>query len=70
MGTSNNGPQLSNKEFDDCGKSDGFIQITSLIYYPQEKGHTEKTVRTEENCFRKARDPYKAIIENKNTNIE
>jgi hypothetical protein len=67
---SDNGPQFSSKEFVELAKSYGFIHITSSPHYPQGNGQAERTVRTVKNLFRKAKDPYKAIMDYRNTNIE
>ena len=67
---SDNGPQFSSKEFVEFAKSYGFIHITSSPHYPQGNGQAERTVKTVKNLLRKTKDPYKAIMDYRNTNIE
>ncbi|XP_062570398.1 uncharacterized protein K02A2.6-like [Saccostrea cucullata] len=65
-----NGPQFSSKEFRDFSKEYGFVQVTSSPHFPQANGQAERTVRTVKNLLHKAKDPYKSLLDYRNTNIE
>ena len=48
----------------------GFIHKTSSPHFPQSNGQAERAVQTVKNLIKKAADPYKAIMDYRNTNIE
>ena len=65
-----NGPQFSRKESRDFSKEYSFVYVTSSPHFPQAIGQAERTVRRVKNMLRKAEDPYKAMLDYRNTYIE
>ncbi|XP_062619975.1 uncharacterized protein K02A2.6-like [Saccostrea cucullata] len=58
------------KEFRDFSKEYGFVHVTSSPHFQQANGQAERTVRTVKNLLCKAKDPYKSLLDYRNTNIE
>ena len=71
---SDNGPQFSSIAFQEFAKSWNFKHITSSPRYPRSNGLAERTVQTIKYMLKKANlakmDPYKALLELRNTPIE
>ena len=70
---SDNGPQYSSAEFDTFAANWKFSHVTSSPKYPQSNGLAEKTVQTAKRMLEKAkrdrRDPYLALLEQRNTPV-
>ncbi|KAK3093011.1 hypothetical protein FSP39_010012 [Pinctada imbricata] len=71
---SDNGPQFASKEFAEFAGKYGFKHTTSSPRYPQSNGMIERTVQSVKRLLKKAkmdkRDPYIAMLENRNTPLE
>lgn len=65
-----NGPQFSSDSFHTFVKDYGFTHETSSPYYAQSNGQAERAVQTVKNLIKKASDPYKALMDYRNTIIE
>ena len=48
----------------------GFVRTTSSPKYPQANGEAEVAVQTVESLLKKAQDPYKALLNYRNTPLE
>ncbi|CAB4044926.1 sec1 family domain-containing 2 [Paramuricea clavata] len=70
---SDNGPQYSSAVFDTFAANWKFSHVTSSPKYPQSNGLAEKTVQTAKRMLEKAkrdrRDPYLALLEQRNTPV-
>ena len=70
---SDNGPQYSSAEFATFAASWKFSHVTSSPKYPQSNGLAEKTVQTAKRMLEKAKrdhkDPYLALLEQRNTPV-
>ena len=70
---SDNGPQYSSSEFAMFATNWKFLHVTSSPRYPQSNGLAEKTVQTAKRMLEKAkrdrRDPYLALLEQRNTPV-
>ena len=70
---SDNGPQYSSSEFAMFATNWKFLHVTSSPRYPHSNGLVEKTVQTAKRMLEKAkrdrRDPYLALLEQRNTPI-
>ncbi|XP_028417982.1 uncharacterized protein K02A2.6-like [Dendronephthya gigantea] len=66
-----NGPQLSSKEFENFGKLWKFEHVTSSPRYPQSNGKVERAIRDAKQLMKKAKktgsDPYLALLRYRNT---
>lgn len=70
---SDNGPQYSSAEFAKFASKWKFSHVTSSPKYPQSNGLAEKTVQTVKRTLEKAKrdrkDPYLALLEQRNTPV-
>ena len=67
---SDNGLQFASQYFEEFEKSYVFNHITSSPRYPQSNGEAERAVRTVKNILKKAKDPYKALLDYRSTPLE
>ena len=67
---SDNGPQYASAAFTEFTKSCGFVLTTTSPHYPQANGEFEGAVEIIENLLRKAPDPYKTLLNYRNTPLE
>ena len=71
---SDNGPQFSSQEFEECARQYDFNHTTSSPHYPQSNGMAEKYVQIVKRIFKKTkldcRDPLLGILEYRTTPLE
>lgn len=67
---SDNGPQFANSQMRQFAKDYGFTHVTSSPGFPSSNGQIERTVRTVKNIFKKADDPYMALLDYRNSPID
>ena len=67
---SDNGPQYASSAFTDFSKSYGFVHTTSSPRFPQTNGEAEGAVQTIKNLLKKAQDPYKGLLNYRNTPLD
>ena len=60
---------FNSTEFKKFAKDWGFQTITSSPRYPQSNGMSEKAVQTVKRILKKAKDPYIALLEYRNTPV-
>ncbi|KAI3375322.1 hypothetical protein L3Q82_021813 [Scortum barcoo] len=60
---SDNGPQFSGHNIKEFAADYGSEHLTSSPKFPQSNGEAEHTVQTTKNLLKKARDPYRALLE-------
>ena len=58
---------FGSKEFEDFARNWGFTLTTSSPRYPQSNGMREKAVQTLKRILKKAKNPYIALLEYRNT---
>ena len=66
----NNGPQFASGDFAKYAKEYGFIHITTSPHFPQANGQAERFAQTVKNLIKKSKDPYKALLDYRNTLLE
>ncbi|XP_055998895.1 uncharacterized protein K02A2.6-like [Ostrea edulis] len=67
---SDNGTQYTSKEFKDFTKEYGFTHTTSSPLYPKSNGQAERMVQTVKRILKKNKDPYIALMDYRNTEIQ
>ena len=67
---SDNGPQYASSASTDFRKSYGFVHTTSSPHFPQTNGEAERAVQTIKNLLKKAKDPYKGLLNHINTPLD
>ena len=67
---SDNGHQYSSLALIEFSNNYGFVHRTSSPKYPQANGEAERAVQTIESLLKKAQDPYKALLNYRNTPLE
>ena len=68
---SDNGPQYSSLAFKEFSNNyHGFVHTTSSPKYPQANGEADLAVKTIESLLKKVQDPYKALLNYRNTLLE
>jgi transposase InsO family protein len=63
-----NGPQFISADFSEFYKNIG--SLTSHAHYPHANGEAERAVQTVKDLLTKAKDPYKALMNYRNTPLE
>ncbi|XP_021360877.1 uncharacterized protein LOC110455216 [Mizuhopecten yessoensis] len=67
---SDNGPQFGSAEFREFAREYGFEHTTTSPYHAQSNGQVERMVQTVKRLLFKAKDPYLALLEYRNTRID
>lgn len=65
-----NGPQFSSTEFKKFADEYGFVHTTTSPHYAQANGQVERYVQTVKNLIRKSNDPYKAMLDYRNSPLD
>ena len=65
-----NGPQFACEEFAQFMKDYDIKHTTSSPYHPQANGQAERTVQTVKHLLVKAKDPYKALLDYRNSPLD
>ena len=64
---SDNGPQLTSREFQEFAKEYGFKHITSSQHYPKANGEAERAIETVKSLWRKNNNKYLALPDYRTT---
>jgi len=67
---SDNAPQYSSLPFKEFSNNYGFVHTTCSSMYPQANGEAEQAVQTIKSLLKKVQDPYKALLNYRNTPLE
>lgn len=67
---SDNGPQFASAKFEKFAKEYRFQHTTTSPYFPQANGQTQRMVQTIKRLLKKSKDPYMALLEYRNTQID
>jgi len=67
---SDNAPQYSSLAFNEFSNNYNFVHTTYNPKCPQANGEAERAIQTIESLLKKAQDPYKALLNYKNTPLE
>ena len=67
---SDNGPQFACEEFAQFMKDYNIKHTTFSPYHPQANGRAERTVQTVKRLLVKAKDPYKALLDYRNSPLD
>lgn len=66
---SDNGPQYASAEFRDFAKEYAFVHSTSSPLYPRLNGEAERMLQNAKRILKNNKDPYKALIDYRNSKI-
>lgn len=67
---SDNGPQFSSLEFKTFSTEFGFKHVTSSPHFDQYNGQAERMVKTVKRLIMKSTDPFKALLDYRNTPLD
>ena len=67
---SDNGPQFSSMDFKTFSTEFGFKHVTSSPHFAQSNGQAERMVQTVKRLIMKSTDPFKALLDYRNTPLD